>query len=171
MKVILDMAMTVNGIIARKNFNEDFLSEYNWEVFCDISNKVGCIIIGRKTYGVLTTSEDWNLEDIKNVKKIVVSKKSFKDVDKFFFVKSPKEAINKAESLGFKEVLLAGGGNINSEFMKLGLVNEIFFNINPVILSDGIKVFKESDFQSNLKLINVKELKEGIIRAHYKVLK
>src|SRR3989344_2448953 len=110
MKVILDMATTLNSIIARKNFDEDFLSEYNWEVFCKIANKIGCFIIGRKTYEIITTYEDYTLDKIKNVRKIVISKnKSLKGEKDFFFVKSPREAINKAKTLGFKEVLLAGG--------------------------------------------------------------
>ena len=172
MKVILDMAMTVNGIIARKNFNEDFLSEYNWEVFCKIANGIGCIVIGRRTHDIITTYENYTLDKIKNVKKIVISKnKSLKGTKDFFFVNSPKEAINKAKTFGFKEVLLAGGGKINSEFMKLGLVDEIFLNINPVILGDGIRVIAESNFQYKLKLLEIKKLKEGIIRVHYKVLR
>jgi len=171
MKIILDMATTLNGVIARKDFTEDFLSNYNWEVFCKISNKIGCFIIGRKTYDIITT-EDYDLDKIKKVKKIVISSnKSFKNTKEFFFVNSPKEAVNKAEMLGFSEVLLAGGGKINSEFMKIGLVDEIFFNINPVILGEGIKVIGESNFQYRLKLLGIKKIKEDIVRVHYKVLK
>nr|MBI4156457.1 dihydrofolate reductase family protein [Candidatus Woesearchaeota archaeon] len=166
------MAMTINGIIARKNFTEDFLSDYNLEVFCKISNEIGCSIIGRKTYDIITTYEDYTLDKIKKVKKIVISSnKLLKNTKDFFFVNSPKEAINKAKMLGFNEVLLAGGGKINSEFMKLGLVDEIFFNINPVILGEGIRVIGESNFQYKLKLLEVKKIKEGIVRIHYKVLK
>ena len=37
MKIILYMAQTMNGIIARENYNEDFLSDINWKVFCQTS--------------------------------------------------------------------------------------------------------------------------------------
>jgi len=33
MKVMLYMAMSVNGMIARPEGDESFLSHYNWEVF------------------------------------------------------------------------------------------------------------------------------------------
>ena len=172
MKVILDMAMSVNGIIARKNFTEDFLAEYNWEVFCKFANKVGCLIFGRKTYEIIKDPKEYDISPIKNVYKIIVSKnKNLKSKNKFFFVKSPKEALSIAKTLGFKEVLLAGGGNINSEFMKLGLVDEIFLNINPVIVNNGIKVFGESNFEYKLKLLEIKKLKDNILRIHYKMLK
>jgi len=38
------MAISVNGIIARENGEEDFLSHANWIEFAKFSNKVGCLI-------------------------------------------------------------------------------------------------------------------------------
>ena len=76
MKVILYMAMSVNGIIAKNDYTEDFISDYDWQVFCKIANKIGCFIIGRKTYEIITKSKDYNLNKVKNVKIIVVSKKT-----------------------------------------------------------------------------------------------
>lgn len=170
MKVILDMAMSVNGVIARKDFTEDFLSEYNWKVFCKFANKIGCLIFGRKTYEMITNPKEYDISPIKNVYKIIVSKnKSLNNKNKFFFVKSPKEALIMAKELGFKEVLLAGGGNINSEFMKLNLVDEIFLNINPTIVNNGIKVFGEPNFENKLKLLGIKKLEDDILRVHYKI--
>ncbi|MDZ4226739.1 MAG: dihydrofolate reductase family protein, partial [Candidatus Pacearchaeota archaeon] len=147
----------------------DFLSDYDWHVFCEKANKTGCIATGRKTYDRILNSRDYNLNDIKRTKIIVVSKKSFRDSRNFYFVKSPKEAIKKAKKLGFKTILLCGGGKINSSFMKLGLVNEIFLNVDPVILSKGIKIFNDSDFEKKLIFLGVKKLKNGIIQLHYKV--
>ena len=169
MKVILDMVITVNGVIARKDFTEDFFPKYNWNIFCGIANKIGCLIFGRKTYEII---KDYRPKDLKNVTKIVVSKsKKFKNQNKFFFVKSPKEALSIARTLGFKEILLAGGGNINSEFMKLNLVDEIFLNVNPVIVNNGINVFGDLNFEHKLKLLKIKKLRDNIIRIHYKILK
>ena len=56
MKVILDMAITVNGIIARRDFTEDFFPEYNWNIFCNIANKIGCLIFGGTTYELIKDS-------------------------------------------------------------------------------------------------------------------
>lgn len=161
--------MSVNGMIARENYREDFISDYDWKTFCKIANKVKCFIIGRKTYKIITTSKDYNLNKIKKVKIIIVSKKPSKDFKNFYFVKSPKEAINKTRRLGFKQVLLAGGGNTNSKFIEQNLVNEAFFNLDPVIVGKGIRVFAESNFENKLKFLEMKKLKEGIIQLHYKV--
>ena len=170
MKVILYMAMSLNGMIARENYEEDFISDYDWDVFCKLANKIGCFIIGRKTYEIITTSKDYNLDEVKNASKIIISKnKSFKNQNKFIFVKSPKEALEIVKTLGFKTVLLAGGGNTNSEFMKSNLVDEIFFNVDPVLVGEGIRVFKESTFENKLEFLGMKKLKHGIIQLHYRV--
>ena len=84
-------------------------------------------------------------------------------------MKSPKEAINFAKRLKFKKILLAGGGNTNTKFMELNLINEVFFNIDPVLVGKGIKVFKESNFENKLKFLGMKRLKDGIIQLHYKL--
>jgi len=59
MKVILFMAMSVNGCIARKNGDEDFLSHKNWEAFCNLAKECGCFIVGRKTFEAV---QKWNIE-------------------------------------------------------------------------------------------------------------
>lgn len=50
MKVTLFMAMSLNGIIARKNGDEDFLSSNNWNSFSELVKTFKNFIIGRKTF-------------------------------------------------------------------------------------------------------------------------
>ncbi|MBI2578916.1 MAG: dihydrofolate reductase [Candidatus Aenigmarchaeota archaeon] len=171
MRVSLYMAMSANGIIARENYDEDFLSHRNWEVFCKLAENIGCFIIGRKTYEVVKKWKDYNFDSVK-AKKIVVSKNMNFELDSGYTpAKSPKDAISKASAMGFKKVLLTGGSGINSAFMKDGLVDEILLNIEPVVLGKGIRLFAEDNFDSRLKLINTRKLPKDIIQLHYKVKK
>ena len=64
MKFILCMAQTVNGMVARDNYDEDFLSYVNWEVFVKLAEEIGCFIIGKKTYDVYQAK---NSEDYREV--------------------------------------------------------------------------------------------------------
>ena len=172
MKVVLFNAMSVNGIICRNNGKEDFLSEINWKTYCKLSNRFKCLIMGRTTYDKLRKSKNYNLNPIKKVKKIIVSKNKFKQTNNnIFFVKSPKEAINKVRLLGFKEALLCSGGNLNTSFMKQNLINELILNIEPIIIGDGIKLFKKSYFQKRLKLLQIKKLNKEIFQLHYGVIR
>lgn len=55
------------------------------------------------------------------------------------------------EKENFREVILAGGATINSVFAKKGLIDEVIFYVNPLILGNGIPIFRPDDF--NLKLV------------------
>ena len=170
MKVVLYMAQTVNGVIARENYGEDFLSHQNWEVFVQLAENIGCFIVGRKTYEEVSKWEGYNFDSVK-AKKIIVSRdKKSKLAAGYIAADSPKTALDKASELGFSKVLLTGGGTLNSSFMKAGLVDEVIINIEPYVLGKGVRIFSEESFENKLHLVDMKKL-NGIIQLHYKVEK
>lgn len=170
MKVILYMAQTINGIVARNNYNEDFLSDENWEVFLGLVKETGCFVVGRKTYEEAKKSKDYNFDKIKATK-IIISNNPAINLDAgYTLANSPEDAFKKASKLGFKKILLTGGGKINSAFIKSGLIDEIIINIEPFVLGKGVRIFSEDDFENELKLLEVKKLKSGIIQLHYKII-
>ncbi|MBI4170671.1 MAG: dihydrofolate reductase [Candidatus Aenigmarchaeota archaeon] len=172
MKVILFMAMTINGIIARENDKEDFLSDRNWKQFCALAKDVGCFVIGRRTYEVVKSLyKDYNFDDIDADRIIVSANPNFDPGDGHIVANSPKDAVRKASSKGFRKIILTGGSTLNSAFIKAGLIDEIIVDIEPAILGKGVKIFAEADFYKRLKLKRIKKLPEGIIQLHYEVIK
>ena len=67
--------------------------------------------------------------------------------------------------------MITGGANINSAFAKLNLLDEIIFNIEPVVVGKGIPVFAPEDFELKLKLISTEKLASGVSTLRYSVLK
>ena len=173
MKVTLYMAMAVNGIIARENNEEDFLSHYNLEVLCRLAKEFGCFIWGRKTYEVVQTwGEGYMTEEIKNAKKIVISRDAgFKVKEGYEVATSPSEALKKLAEAGFAKAILTGGSQINSAFAKEGLIDEILLNIEPVFIGKGIPLFALEDFQLNAKLVSVDRFGYGGVSLRYEVVK
>jgi dihydrofolate reductase len=49
------------------------------------------------------------------------------------------------------------------------LIDEIGFNIHPVLLGSGIPLFHEMTFQINLDLLDCKRLKNGCVIVSYRV--
>jgi len=167
MKTTLFMAMSVNGMIARENGDEDFISHLDWDVFKKMAEKIGCFVVGRKTVDAVKKYEGFGFEDI-DAKKIVVSSQK---VEGFINADSPENAIIKAKAEGFDHLLLTGGGMLNAAFMKAGLIDEIIVSVQPFILGKGIRLFAEDDFESRLELVETKQLEEGIIELRYEVKK
>ena len=169
MKVILFMTQTINGIIARKNFKEDFLSDENWKEFLKLIKETNCFIVGRKTYQEVQKWKDFNFDNIKATK-IIVSHNKIKLNPNYILANSPKDAINKAKKLNFKKVILTGGSTLNSSFMKNNLIDEIILNVEPCVLGKGINIFNEDNFENKLKLFKVKKFKSGIVQLYYKII-
>lgn len=170
MKVTLFMAVSLNGIIARENNEEDFLSEINWKTLIALANKTKCIVWGKKTYEIVKTWEQKYLDDLKETKKIIVSGNSdYKPKTNTEYAISPEDAIQKLEKQGFKGVILTGGSTINSAFAQKDLISEVIININPIIIGKGIPLFNPSEFDLKLKLLETKTLPENILQLRYKV--
>ena len=170
MKLILWMAMSLNGMIARPNNEEDFLSEDTWLEWLRWVREVGCVIFGRKTYEVVKGYGEESLRDLKGIKIVVVSsQKDYKVAEGFELVSSPQEALKVLEKGGFKVAVLTGGAILDSAFAKAGLIDEIVLNVEPVVVGEGIPLFSSSLFDLKLKLQETKKLNDDLIQLHYQV--
>lgn len=164
------MAASLNGIIARANNEEDFLSDENWKTFVELTRKTGCIIWGRKTHEVVKTWEQGYLNDIASITKVVVSSDKNLELEAGYVrANSPKDAVEKLENLGFKEALLTGGSGLNTSFAKERLIDEVILNFNPVLIGRGIPLFSPQEFDLKLKLIETKKITDNIVQVHYEV--
>lgn len=172
MKTILYMAVTVNGKIAGPGDDTSWTSKEDWDGFRATCTKVGNAIIGRRTYDMVK-KEGTQLGDVLTVvlthNAALLAKKSPNTI---FTDKPLREVLTMLSDKGFKEALVAGGGILNSAFLKEGLIDEIYIDIQPLILGRGIPLFADGDFESPLKLLDVKTLSNNqTIQLHYKVLK
>lgn len=171
MKTILYMATTINGMIAKHDDSADFLTEIEAASYMAAVKNAGAAVVGRKTYEVL--SEQPEFEEFVNggVRIVVVSRRDNVNLKSgaHNLAHSPKEALLILKDSS--EVVIAGGGKLNAAFMKAGLVDEIFLDIEPAALGQGIPLFDGEDFEVSLELIDQKMLSPHEIQLHYKVLK
>lgn len=167
MKLVLYIAQTVNGYIAKEN-DETPWSKQIWDSYYKIANQFKAIILGRRTYEIMKQVNEF--DKINNPFVIVLSNE-VKQHSEIQFVKSPQEAIKLLKSKNFKEVLVGGGSKLNASFMKAGLIDEIILDIESLILGKGIKLFADEDFEVKLKLIKTSKLSDDIIQLHYKIKK
>src|SRR4030042_3481305 len=102
MEVILWMTMALNGIIARENNEEDFISHDSWLSWLSFIRQYGCVIWGRKTYEIVETWDKQYLDDLKGLYSVVVSANTnFKTNPNFELASSPQNAITKLKAKGF----------------------------------------------------------------------
>ncbi len=168
MKKILYMAISLNGMIAKNDDDTSWISETEWNSYSSAVRNSGCLIVGKRTYNILTKQPEFS--ELKDVQLVVVSNENFPTIASNHLVtSSPKEALDKLKN--FETVIIAGGGVLNTSFLKEKLVDEIYLDIEPIILGEGIKLFNDNDFEVNLELLETKLLSQNEIQLHYKVIK
>ena len=170
MKTILMAVASLNGMIARRDGSYDWASKEDKEAFFAVYKKAGCIIIGRNTYEARK-----NIPGFPNPACIclVLTHRPFQSDKPNLnpITATPREAFAFLEARGFTSVVIGGGGQINTEFLREGLVDEIILDVEPITLGRGISLFAPEDMQTKLKLLSVTKLNMSTLQIHYKVLK
>lgn len=171
MKTILYMAMTVNGKIARLDDTTDWISQQSWQSFVTMAQRVGNVIIGRRTYDIVKRSR----VQIKDILTVVLTHNQAlvsQSPSTIITTESPLQVIDNLKQQGYKEALIGGGGILNKSFIEANLIDEMYIDIEPLVLGRGIPLFADGDFAPRLKLLGVKTLSNHqTIQLHYKVIK
>jgi dihydrofolate reductase len=105
----------------------------------------------------------------KNAAKIVLSKTLNKDGLKNTTVISDNllENINKLKQQAGKNILIFGSPGASHALLNLGLVDEFWIFVNPILLGQGIPLFQNVPEVVKLKLLESKTFTSGVIALHY----
>jgi dihydrofolate reductase len=69
----------------------------------------------------------------------------------------------------FRRIWFAGGGAVSGECLSLGLADEVYYSILPILIGDGISFFEKVDKDVALHLAEVKAYKSGMVELRYEV--
>lgn len=169
MKVILYMAISANGLIAKSDDDTSWITKEEWESYSAAVRKAGNLIVGHRTYDILTKQPEFS--DLGNAQLVVVSKDhDLKTVSKEHLVAdSPRKALALLD--GFREVVVAGGGILNGAFLAENLVDEIYLDVEPIVIGEGVSVFRDRKFEKKLKFLGQRNISDNEIQLHYRVVK
>jgi len=77
------------------------------------------------------------------------------------------EEVAKLRKQPGKNMILFASPSLASTFMNQDLIDEYWFNVNPIILGKGKPLFKEVSSMRKLKLLGSKTYKTGVVNLHY----
>jgi len=169
-KVVLYIAMSVDGFIAKQNDDIDFLSlvekggeDYGYSDFVD---SIDAILIGRKTYDrILAMGHQYPHRD-KEV--YIISRTSqLKNGTFNYYTGSLKGLIAELRSKHGKNIYCDGGAEIVNELLKEDLIDEFVISIIPILLGEGLVLFKNGNAERSLKLISATHFEKGLVQVHY----
>ena len=166
-KIILFIASSLDGYIARENGNIDWLPENTASGYDNFLKSVDTVIMGKTTYDQVLAFGDYPYKD----KKSFVFTRTDQDKDENAEFVSDVEKFVKDGFPGTGEnIWLVGGAQIIASFLNQGVVDEIIISVIPVILGNGIPLFKNIENETNLELIKTEKY-DRLVDLHYKVSK
>ena len=77
------------------------------------------------------------------------------------------ENITKIKNENGKNILIFGSPSASHSLLSLGLIDEFWLFVNPVLLGEGIPLFKGVKETTKLNLIESKTFSCGVIALHY----
>ena len=172
-KITIEMACSINGLIATESGGEDFLSYRGWEIMLKFLKDYDVLIWGRKTWENIVSWGEEYTSDLKDINIIILSSRKYiqNNFPNVKFCNSIDDCLKLCEKLNYKKLFISGGAIINNSFMERGLVDNIILNYNPFVLNKGIPLFSGNYFENKLKLEKVVNEKDGIVQIHYSVIK
>lgn len=106
----------------------------------------------------------------KNVSKVVLSK-TMKETGlkntKVISDNLPENITNLKQQPG-KNILTFGSPGASHSLLQLGLIDEYWIFVNPVLLGQGIPAFKYITEKVKLKLLESKTFTSGVVALHYR---
>lgn len=170
-KTILYIACSLDGYIAKPNDDLGFLSiveepgeDYGYGAFIQT---IDTVILGRKTY-------EW-------IMKIVPE---FVHADKTTYVitRAARPGIGNTSfytgNLGYliadlkskpgKDIFIDGGAEVVHELLSQKLIDEFVISIIPIMVGDGVRLFKDGRPEQQLQLVSSRQFKSGLVQLNYK---
>lgn len=172
-KIVLYIAASIDGYIARKDGNVDWLEDPDYLVeggddmgYGDFYAGIDITLMGNATYQeVLGFDVPFPYPDKKNY----VFSRSEKDNDENVeYVSGDIVAFTKQlKNQPGKDIWLIGGGKINTIFLENELIDQIILTIVPFTLGDGIPMFHKANVETKFKLESNQTFPNGMVQLTF----
>ena len=171
-KVVFGGANSLDNYFARKDDAVDWLlwSDEVGKIMADYFKTFDTIVMGRRTYEVAIASGHGG-GSYGGMKTYVFSRTLKPRSTKALEITSEDVAdvVGRLKQQEGKDICIMGGGLLAQSLFEADLIDEIGFNIHPVLLGSGIPLFYEMKRQVDLELIDCKTLKTGCVLVTYRV--
>jgi dihydrofolate reductase len=171
-KVTFGGANSLDNYIARPDHAVDWLlwGKEAAKVMADYWKTIDTILMGRKTYEVALRSGQGGKGDSR-IKTYVFSRSLPEGSDRSLTItrQDPAEFLRDLKQQDGKDICLMGGGELARPLFEAGLIDEIGFNIHPVLLGSGIPLFHPMCRQIDLELLECRPFKNGCVYVTYRV--
>jgi len=156
-KILLDLAVTLDGFIEGKNGEIDWCimeEEMNFKGFLD---RIDTIFFGRRSYEAFIA---YNPEESINEEDLMLLETTI-NKEHYVFSRTLKE-----DPASYKIISDNIADEVNS-IRDLHLVDELRLSVHPVLLGEGKPLFSDLKERAELKLVKTNTYPSGVIQLIY----
>ncbi|HEY3250947.1 MAG TPA: dihydrofolate reductase family protein [Ignavibacteria bacterium] len=168
-KVISGLAVSLDNYIEGPNGEYDWCFTDQDYGMKDFFKRIDALFIGRKTYEVALEKQGGGAWFPK-IKEYVFSNTLEKvEGGKILIKGSIKAEVEKLKKEKGKDIWIFGGAGLTCSMINLGLVDEIWLAVHPIILGRGKPLFNNIKNRINLKLTGSKTYSSGLVSLTYEL--
>src|SRR5215468_8279955 len=172
-KIIVNIAMSVDGYIARTDGNLDWLTSrrapkgfYGLPKF---SRSIAAKILGRKTFDLsVKMGASFSADDVHYVFSRHSAPKSIPSGVQFVTESIPTFVERLRQQPG-KNLWLMGGGEIIGTFLDDDAIDEFIITVVPTFIGEGIPLIAPGRREVPLRLRSSQQFPDGVVQLHYQV--
>jgi dihydrofolate reductase len=182
--LIFFMHTSLDGFVAGQKGEMDWikLNEEMFDFIATMTTQADTALYGRVTYEMMQSywpkagqQPNATKHDIEHsawynkVSKVVLSKTiSETGLDNTIVISNHlSEHINQLKGQDGKNILIFGSPRASQSLLNEGLIDEFWLFVNPILLGQGMPLFKDITGTTKLKFVESKTFGCGVIALHY----
>jgi dihydrofolate reductase len=167
-KVILGLAVSLDGFIEGPNGEYDWCFTDQDYGMSDFFKRIDSLFIGRKSYELALTMGDAAMPGFPSLTEYVFSNTLMEAKPGAILVKGDiEQKVKRIKSEPGKDIWLFGGADLTASLLNLNLIDEIGMAVHPVILGGGKPLFQDVSRRIELKLVDTKSYSTGLVSLTY----
>lgn len=170
------IATSLDGFVARSDHQIDWLTKQpdgdDDGGYAAFEESVDAIVMGSGSFRTVLGFGQWHYQ-----KPVYVMSSSIVDSDIPESLKdkvqitreSPADLMAKLDEQGMNRVYVDGGAVVQS-FARQRLISDFTITLVPILIGSGIRLFGELDQDVDLELVETRELSNGMLQVHYRIV-
>ena len=179
-RVAIHMVASLDGFVARKDGTVDWLETSDEfaegvtmapEAMEAFLRTIDCYVLGSRTYETALRFEaagmGWAYGDKPTF--VLTSRSLPRTRDCVSLHSGGIVKLLDELKARYRRIWVGGGGAVAAEFLRLGLADEIYYSVVPVLIGDGISFFGNLAGDIPLHLAEVTAYRNGMVTLRYEV--
>ncbi|ARS37327.1 dihydrofolate reductase family protein [Pontibacter actiniarum] len=171
-KLVLYIAASLDGFIARKNGDTSWLHDERYAIegedfgYRAFLQGIDTTLMGHSTYqAVLGFEIPFPYPDKTNY---VFSRSQHPETEHVQFVQQGvPEFVQRLKQQPGQDIWLIGGGQVNTLLLNAGLIDEVVLTYIPIVLGSGIPLFAAGAREKQLQAQESRSFRNGFVQVSY----